>query len=137
MHGGGVWTDASSRELKENFAAVKAREVLDRVAAMPISSWNYKAEDHRVRYLGTTAEDFHAAFGLGQDDRHLAALDSNGVFLAAIQGLYEIVKHKDAQIESLRAEKDAQITALEARLLALEEAIAAVPRKDAPRAGGR
>jgi len=35
------------------------------------------------------AQDFYATFGLGVDNTHLAALDTGGSVLAAIQGLYQ------------------------------------------------
>jgi hypothetical protein len=47
------------------------------------------------------AQDFYAAFGLGSDDRHISTVDPDGVALAAIQGLYELAKEKDAQIAEL------------------------------------
>ena len=49
------------------------------------------------------AQAFAAAFGVGRDDRSIGTLDSSGVALAAIQGLYEIVKEKERQIEALEA----------------------------------
>jgi hypothetical protein len=42
------------------------------------------------------AQDFHAAFGLGADDKRIATLDSSGVALAAIQGLNQKLE-ADAQ----------------------------------------
>ena len=59
------------------------------------------------------AQDFHAAFGLGDDDKHINQLDSESVALAAIQGLYQTMK-----IET--ATKDAEIAALKHRLADLE-----------------
>src|SRR5437899_1954254 len=84
---GGVWTDSSDRNVKENFAPLDGQEVLARLVQLPVSTWNYKAEESSIRHAGPVAQDFHAAFGFGQDDRHIAALDANGVALAAIQGL--------------------------------------------------
>jgi hypothetical protein len=114
----------SDRNLKENFQAVDSVELLERlVTAVPITTWNYKAEDPAVRHLGPMAQDFHAAFGLGSDDKTIGSLDADGVALAAIQGLYELVEEKDARIESLESENAAQQTQiddLEARLAALE-----------------
>jgi hypothetical protein len=109
---GGVWTDNSDRARKDNHASVDVREVLRRVSAIPVSTWHYKVEDSSVRHMGVMAQDFYAAFGLGNDERHIAALDTGGVALAAIQGLHEIVK-----------EKDTEITELKARLSALEQLI--------------
>ena len=31
------------------------------------------------------AQDFRAAFGLGEDDKHISAIDEGGVALAAVQ----------------------------------------------------
>src|SRR6185295_2058477 len=81
-----AFNPSSDRNLKENFAPVSPRDVLDKVAAMPISRWNFIG-DARTAHFGPMAQDFHAAFGLGTDERHIATVDADGVALAAIQGL--------------------------------------------------
>ena len=92
--------------------------VLERVAGLPITTWNYKAEDASAQHLGPVAQDFYALFGLGLDDRHIAAMDASGVALAAIQ---ELNKRTEAQVE--RIEKlEARNAELEVRLAALERA---------------
>jgi peptidoglycan hydrolase CwlO-like protein len=56
------------------------------------------------------AQDFHAAFGTGgDDDKHIATVDSDGVALAAIQALNRKVddlkselQRRDAENEELR-----------------------------------
>ena len=83
---GGAWTDSSDANLKRDFEVVSPRSVLARVRRLPVRSWSYIAEPG-ARHLGPTAQDFYAAFGLGADDRHIAALDANGVALAAIKRL--------------------------------------------------
>ncbi len=103
---GGIWTDASDRNAKHNFQPLDPQEILDRLADLNITRWNYKVEPAFVQHIGPVAQDFHALFGLGADDRHLAALDTAGVALAAIQGLYGIVQEKDCEIENLRFEID-------------------------------
>ena len=45
------------------------------------------------------AQDFRAAFNLGLDDKHIDMIDANGVTMAAIQGLYQMMQEKDRQIE--------------------------------------
>ena len=97
--------------------------MLARLAALPITTWNYKAEDPAIRHMGPTAQDFYAAFGLGQDDGHIAALDSSGVALAAIQGLHQLSQEQAARIEELESENAALqqgLDDLEARVAALE-----------------
>ena len=100
----GNWVDFSDRNAKENFKAVDGQEVLSRLAQMPVTQWNYKVEGDGIQHIGPVAQDFYAIFGLGQDDRHIAPLDANGVALAAIQGLYQMLQEKDAEIRQLKAD---------------------------------
>jgi len=136
---GGQWTNASDRNAKENFTPVDRREILERLAAIPITFWNYKAEGAEVRHIGPTAQDFNAAFGVGTDDTHIGTVDADGVALAAIQGLYGLVQEKDARIaelekrvaalEAQNAAHQAQIDELEARLAALERRVGGAPAR--------
>ena len=115
---GGTWANASDRNLKANLAPVDGRQVLARLAEVPIATWNYTTQDASVRHMGPTAQDFYAAFGLGDDETHIATVDADGVALAAIQGLY--AENQALKVEN--AAQQAQIDALEARLSALEQA---------------
>ena len=90
---------------------------------MPISTWNYKAQTDSVRHMGPMAQDFHAAFGLGVSDKLIDTIDPDGVALAAIQGLKQ---EKDAEIQVLRADHEAQISALHDELRSLKEHVAAL-----------
>ena len=96
----------SDRNAKENFAPVQPREVLEKVVALPLSSWNYKA-DTTTRHVGPMAQDFYAAFNVGPDDKHIATVDADGVALAAIQGLNQKLNERDAKIEDLEKKLDA------------------------------
>lgn len=93
------FTTTSDRNAKENFAPVNSQEILDRVAALPISRWNFKTDN--TRHIGPMAQDFYSTFGVGADDRHIATVDEDGVALAAIQGLNDKLKEKDAEIQAL------------------------------------
>ena len=106
----------SDRNAKAELAAVDGRRILTRVAAMPIQTWRYKSQAPSVRHIGPMAQDFHAAFEVGEDDKQINTVDANGVALAAIQGLYQLVQEKDAALAALQQEN----TRLEARLTALE-----------------
>jgi hypothetical protein len=53
------------------------------------------------------AEDFHQAFGLGADDKHIAPADQAGVALLAVQGLNQVVQEKDKEIAELRSRLEA------------------------------
>jgi hypothetical protein len=91
----------SDRNAKREFAAVDTRETLARLLDVPIQTWSYKGESAPVRHMGPMAQDFAAAYGLGADDKTINPLDANGVALAAIQALYEMVKEKDRAISAL------------------------------------
>ncbi|CAG0934362.1 hypothetical protein TFLX_03452 [Thermoflexales bacterium] len=105
--GSGSWSSVSDRNVKANFAAIEPRAVLQRLAQIPISTWNYKAQDAGIRHIGPMAQDFAAAFGVGEDDTHISTIDADGVSLAAIQGLYQISQEKDQQIAQLQTRLDA------------------------------
>ena len=83
---GTSWSAISDREAKENFASVDAGSILEKVAALPLTEWNYKEDPNRRRYIGPVAQDFHAAFGLG-DERTINTLDADGVLFATVQAL--------------------------------------------------
>jgi hypothetical protein len=100
-------TQTSDRNAKENFQSVSAMDVLDKVAALPISTWNFK-EMQGARHLGPMAQDFYAAFGLGQGETTITSVDADGVALAAIQGLNQKLsdelKRRDAENAELKRE---------------------------------
>jgi hypothetical protein len=97
---GGTWTNASSRALKTNFAAVDTRSVLQKVLNLSLQTWNYKAEGSNIIHMGAISQDFRQAFNLGGSDEAISTVDADGVALAAIQGLNEELKDRDVKIES-------------------------------------
>jgi hypothetical protein len=126
--GGNAWSSASDRNLKENFEELDYVALLERLASkMPITTWNYKSQDPAIRHIGPMAQDFYAAFGVGEDDHYLSTVDADGVALAAIQGLYQLLQEKEQQL----ADQQAQITDLEARLAQLEALVATMAHDDA------
>jgi len=72
-------------------AALDDATVLDKVSAL--------------RHVGPMAQDFYAAFHVGEDDRHITSIDEDGVALAAIEALH-------AENRTLRAENRALRTDL-------------------------
>lgn len=99
----------SDRNAKENVAPVDEQAVLEKVAALPMSTWSFKTEPG-VRHLGPMAQDFHAAFGLGPNDTTIPTVDADGVALAAIQALYtenqELKRRVDALERALQREEE-------------------------------
>jgi hypothetical protein len=114
----GTFVQGSDRGIKENFANVNPKSILAKVASLPISLWNYKADDNKTQHVGPMAQDFKRLFGVGQDDKTIATVDASGVALAAIQGLHALVKEKDAEIARLK-EKAKRVDSLERDLAAV------------------
>ena len=98
----GTFVSSSDRAAKQDVRPVDPHAVLEGVARLPIGEWSY-TNDPAVRHVGPMAQDFHAAFGLGQDERHISMVDADGVALAAIQALTRIVDDQRAELERLKA----------------------------------
>ena len=81
---------------------VDGEEILEKLAALPISTWNYKTDPPTVRHLGPMAQDFAATFGLGDDDKRINMVDANGVVMVALQALYRRVQALEAEVAALR-----------------------------------
>ena len=99
------------RIVGESGDQVDSQEALRRVSELPITRWNSKAAPE-VRHIGPMAQDFHALFGVGEDDVHIGTTDAQGVALAAIQGLHQMMRQKDREIAQLRR----KLEAIEAKL---------------------
>lgn len=92
----------SDMNKKENFQSINGIEILSAISKLAISKWNYKSQSTGEQHIGPMAQDFYQLFGLGgDDDKHISAIDSAGVSLAAIQALYDLNLKKDQQIEAL------------------------------------
>jgi len=113
--GNASWTFSSDRSLKENFVEIDPKEVLERVSRLPITEWNFKG--YALRHVGPVAQDFHALFPLGGTETMIDSGDLQGVALAAIQGLHEMLREKDAEIAAIKE----QNSNLQQRLSALEK----------------
>lgn len=104
---GGVWTNASDVNKKTNFQEVRAAEILEKVAQLPIKSWTYRNEPDTTRHLGPTAQDFRRAFGLGDEDITIGTVDADGVSLTAIKALYEENRELHRKVDTLEARLEA------------------------------
>jgi hypothetical protein len=99
--GSGSWSSLSDRNAKENFQPVDCRQILERVAALPVATWNYKTQPPTIRHIGPMAQDFAAAFSVGENDHSISIVDADGVALAAIKGLYEELQAQKARNDEL------------------------------------
>jgi hypothetical protein len=103
--GGGSWSSISDRNAKENFEEVNYQELLDRLAAMEMTTWNYKTQAESIRHIGPMAQDFYEAFGVGEDNKHITTIDGIGVVLGAVKGLYQgnqEIKSKLTELDDLK-----------------------------------
>lgn len=121
--GSGSWETLSDRNSKTAILPVNEKQVLDTLMNVPISTWRYKGQSTSAQHIGPMAQDFYAAFGMGEDAHYIGTVDADGVALAAIQGLYQVVQEKEARISTLEKQNVAQeqrLDALEQRLSKLE-----------------
>jgi hypothetical protein len=109
------WACTSSRLLKTGFEALDGEDVLSRVRELPLQRWSYKAEPG-VRHIGTFAEDFYRAFGLGTSPTSIGMIDMDGVNLAAVKALEQRTRALQDQLDA----KDREIAELRQRLERLE-----------------
>ena len=128
--GDSAWSTLSDVDSKENFEDLAGEDVLARLAQMPVREWNYKAQDAAIRHVGPTAQDFHAAFGLGVDPRRIGTVDADGIALAAIKAL-------ETRTRELRDENRALHAALADLRRELEALHTTCAGASCGRAGGR
>ncbi|SEJ31624.1 Chaperone of endosialidase [Dyadobacter sp. SG02] len=108
--GANAWAVMSDVNKKENFIPVNGEDFLKKIAALRLTSWNYKGQDPKTfRHYGPMAQDFFRAFGkdsLGTigTDTTINQADFDGVNLIAIQALVKrtdslLQTHKELTIE--------------------------------------
>jgi hypothetical protein len=111
-----AWTTVSDVNRKHLFRDLDGEAVLAKLAGMPIREWSYKAQDAAIRHVGPTAQDFHAAFGLGEDPLGISTIDADGIALRAIQALEARTAKQIAALEEenqlLRSQLDALTKAI-------------------------
>ncbi|MGN6419234.1 MAG: tail fiber domain-containing protein [Pseudobacter sp.] len=103
---GGVWQNASDVNRKHHFEPVSGEEVLEKLKALSIQEWSYRTESDAIRHIGPTAQDFYAAFQLGNDDKGIGTVDADGIALSAIQALEARTQKQATEIETLKAENE-------------------------------
>jgi hypothetical protein len=68
------------------------REIARRLSDVKIDFIELAQRDAMVRHISPDAEQFNSAFGVGSRADQISAIDANGVALAAIKGLYQLVQ---------------------------------------------
>ena len=111
--GGGGWSVVSDVNVKEHFRDWAAEDVLSGIARMPVREWNYKTQDASIRHMGPTAQDFHAAFGLGESNLRINTIDADGVALAAVKALEMRTRELNERLTRENDELRARLARLE------------------------
>ncbi|WP_176885211.1 tail fiber domain-containing protein [Dyadobacter soli] len=103
----GVWTNVSDMNKKHRFEAVSYEDILEKLRKLPLTKWSYKADAENIKHIGPMAQDFYAAFGLGNDNRSIGTVDLDGVTLAGVKALEERTRNLAAELENLKADNAA------------------------------
>ncbi len=101
---GGVWTDASSRSLKENIRALSAEDAQEALAQLAPVRFNYKA-DTSEECLGFIAEDVPELVAIG-DRKGLSSMDIVAVLAKVLQEQQKTITKLETKIAKL--EENAQ-----------------------------
>ena len=121
---GTQWLSLSDVRTKHHFRALDGDDVLQRIATMPVSEWSYKEQDGAIRHIGPTAQDFHAAFDLGEDPLRIGTLDADGVALAGVKAVEARTRHLSERLAALEAKNASLLddnAAIRDRLARLEQ----------------
>jgi hypothetical protein len=98
----GTIIGSSDRNRKQDIAVLDGDEVLAKIATLPVTTWSF-IEAPGVRHAGPMAQDFHAAFGLGENDTSISYTDINGINMRAIQALIEEIAKLRERVSELEA----------------------------------
>ncbi len=100
-------TIASDKTQKENFQPVDGEEVLKKIRALGLTSWNFIGHDPKqFRHYGPMAQDFFAAFGndgvgtIGTPTT-INSGDMAGILMIAVQALEKQNSELRARLENL------------------------------------
>jgi hypothetical protein len=114
----GTLVEQSDRNAKTNFYPVNPEEILSKLITLPISTWSY-IDDPEVKHIGPMAQDFKAAFEVGSDETTISVIDRDGVALAAIQALHQMLIEKEKTINDMQK----NLEAIQGRITLLEKHI--------------
>ena len=109
-----AYTFTSDRTKKENFRAVDALAVLEKLRGIEVTTWNYIGNDPKgFRHYGPMAQDFYAAFGRDDvgvigTDTTINSGDITAVLMIGLKGLDAQVQKDQGTIAAQGAEIKAQ-----------------------------
>jgi hypothetical protein len=103
----GGMTVQSDVNSKTEITEIDIANVLSLVAKLPVTRWEYKDAPGEA-HIGPMAQDFYAAFGLGNTDKGISTIDTAGVALAAIQALNQKLVEQNLSLEQRVIELEQQ-----------------------------
>ena len=95
------FTVASSRTFKENIEPIEVPDILKKIEAVPVVTYDFKDNGPKHR-LGLIAEDFHTVLGRG-DDKHIDGQDVQMALWMAVQKLTAENKALTERLSKLEA----------------------------------
>jgi hypothetical protein len=132
--GQNAWSAISDSTRKERFLPMNHAEVLRKINAMKLTSWNYKGQ-REIRHYGPMAQDFYAAFGhdaLGEVgcDTLINSHDFAGVTFAGVQALIreneqlkQAVQHLTSEVNALRTDHASRLQLIEQTIMNRRERV--------------
>jgi hypothetical protein len=99
--GSAQFTVSSSRTFKENIQATDVPDILEKIEAVPVVTYDFKNNGPKDR-LGLIAEDFHSVLGRG-DDKHIDGQDVQMALWMAVQKLTAENKALTERLSKLEA----------------------------------
>jgi len=97
---GGVWTDASSRELKENIQSLGTEEAFDALNGLNPVKYNYKA-DKAEKHVGFIAEDVPELVA-ATDRKGMSPMDVVAVLTKVVQEQQNTIAELKKEINELK-----------------------------------
>src|SRR5581483_2239169 len=110
---GGTWTNASDRNLKENFTDLNSDDILSKINQLNIQQWNYKVENADTTHIGPVAQDFYEKFHLGGSDKSISSIDPAGVALVGIQALSKKLDNQNASTTEAMKNLEIRVSSIE------------------------
>jgi hypothetical protein len=123
---GGVWTNASSRELKDNIKPLSAADAESALNALSPVRYVYKNSGDE-EYMGFIAEDVPDLVAMN-DHKSLSPMDIVAVLTTVTKDQKAEITQQKAEITALKAELQIQRAQQDERILQMEMALAEVQR---------
>ena len=116
---GGVWTNGSSRELKQDIEPLSSEQARDAVQKLQPVGYRYKNELDE-RYVGFIAEDVPELVAMN-GRKSLSAMDITAVLTKVVQDQQSVIAQQKQQLETMTEQQQG----MNERLVRLEQMLGA------------